>query len=73
VRRTSDTVTLRLGLIFTVTGIIILAIRLFRSTGRLAPGVATAIGVALLVVGLVLLYFRSRSGSGKGGRPGKTR
>jgi hypothetical protein len=54
-------------------GIIFLAVRLSGKTGRLAPGVALAIGIALLVVGLVLLYVRLRAGSSKGRPSGTTR
>ena len=54
--------TLRLGLIFTGTGIVVLAVRLLGRTGRLPPGATLAIGIALLVVGLVLLYVGRRPG-----------
>ena len=61
-RRRSNNLTLRLGFIFTGTGIVILAVRLLGRTGRLPPGATLAIGIALLVVGLVLLYVGRRPG-----------
>jgi membrane-bound ClpP family serine protease len=64
--RTAKTITLRLGLVFTVTGIIVLVIR------HLAPGAALAIGIVLLVLGLVILGVRFRPGSGKSRLPGTT-
>ena len=70
--RTAKVMTLRLGLLFTVTGIIVLAIRLLGRPGRLAPGVALAIGIALLVVGLVFLFVRVRAGSNKSKPPDST-
>jgi hypothetical protein len=73
ITRMSNTMTLRLGLIFTLTGIIVLALRLLGRTGRLGTGAAIAVGIALLLVGLILLYVRLRSRCNGSRPPGADR
>ncbi len=65
--RTAKTVSWRLGIIFTVTGIISLV--LHGRDHHLGPWAWLVVGIVLLVVGLVMLYVGLRRGSGEGKPP----
>ena len=65
--RTAKAASWRIGIILTVTGIISLV--LHGRDHHLGPWAWLVIGVVLLVMGLVLLYFGLRRGLGKGKPP----
>jgi hypothetical protein len=60
---------LRLGIIFTVTGLISLAHAVLTSNGHLPPRADFIIGVVLVVVGVPLLVAGMRRHSRKGNPP----
>ena len=58
---------LRLGIIFTVTGVISLGHAAFTTNGHLPSGVDFIIGVVLIVAGVPLLVISARKRSRKAG------